>query len=367
MTATATATKPLTLRHHFKKLLANIEPPVDRRLKAQSIPADVREYLKTHADFATQTPHTRLVGSYARETAIRSIKDVDILVFVKEGDERPDPVTVLDTLYDVLDGLPEDLGSTGQVTTLRRQRRSIHVHFEAEDFRLDVVPAIIPDGMDSPLLVPDKEWEEWIDSAPLGYAAALSVLNQAHGEKVVPLIKLFKHWRGFQIVRGRPKSYYLEALVYRHVNAGLVTTEGKSYAELFTDLLVSIRDEFLPYLDEAEAVPTIADPTLGHNVAFNWERWAFERFMNRLNESIGWATRALAKTPEQLDEAIVLWQKVFGADAFADTPDLRKAQFAETLARGPAFVSSAGKLFSQRPDDTRVVQSPPHRFYGDEV
>ncbi len=364
MTVVTTRPGALTLPHHFAALRRNIEPPQHRRDAAASIPDDVRAFLQDASDFATQPPHTRLAGSYARHTAIHGIKDVDLLVFVKPNDKEPDPAAVLQDLYDTLQDLPEALGYGGRIQVLRRQRRSVHVQFDQEDFHLDVVPALIPNGTGEPLLVPDKEWGIWIESDPLGYGRALSDLNAAVGDKAVPLIKLVKHWRTIQMQPRRPKSYYLEALTYQHLSQGWVTTAGLSDAEMFTDLLRSVRDRFQPTLDSGR-VPEIPDPLLDHNIAFNWERPAFESFMARLTESIRWAERALAKERDQLDDAIELWQKVFGAEFYPNSEEARLLQEAEWRARGPVFVTSTGRVLSEAPAGERAVESPRHRFYGD--
>ncbi len=358
--------KPLTLSEYFKTLLSNIEPPEHRLMIAQEIPGDVRRYLEENGDFDTRYPHSRLTGSYRRHTAIHNIKDVDFLVFIRYEGDRPEPTDVLKELRAVLDGLPEALGYGGRAQTLRGQRRSVQVEFENEDFRLDVVPALIPGGIDEVLVVPDRGWGRWVDSHPLGYGKALSALNAANDERVVPLVKMVKHWRTFQMQRNRPKSYWLEALVYRHVYMGWVTTAGKSHAELFTDLLRSVRGRFQDKLDKG-GVPSIPDPMLGNNVAFNWERSAFESFMRRLNESIGWADRALEKDREQIDQAIELWQKVFGEEYFTDSPTLRQRQTADWLSvAGGGWVGSSGGVSVDKPKQEKSVKPPKHGFYGDE-
>jgi hypothetical protein len=357
--------KPLTLSEYFKEFLSNIEPPEHRLAAAKDIPDDVRRYLKDDEDFETVDPHSRLTGSYKRHTAVHNIKDVDFLVFVGYEAKKPEPADVLKSLRATLDDLPEELGYGGRAQTLRGQRRSVHVEFDNEDFHLDVVPALIPDGTAEPLLVPDREWNKWVASHPLGYWKALSALNAANGKKVVPLVKIFKHWRTFQMQRNRPKSYWLECLVYRHVDKEWVTTDGKSYAELFTDLLRSVRDRFQDKFDDG-GVPRIPDPKLGNNVAFNWERSAFESFMRKLNESIGWAERALDKEQDQLDEAVTLWQKVFGEEYFTDTPSLRKRQEAEWLGMGSGWVASSGAVSVHKPKHEKSVKPPKHGFYGDE-
>lgn len=355
----------LTLPHHFAELRKNIEPPQHRKAVASSIPHDVRRFLEESSDFPTQEPHSRLTGSYRRSTAIHSIKDVDFVVFVDPDNTDPDPESVLDSLYWTLRGLPAALGYIGDAQVLRRQRRSVHVAFADQDFHLDVVPTLIPRGIDRPLLVPDKGWGTWVESDPLGYVGALSDLNSATSEKAVPLIKMIKHWRTVQMQRQRPKSYYLEALIYKHLTDGSVTILDKSDAELFTDLLRAIHDAFRPTLDGG-GVPTIPDPMLGHDVAFNWERPAFERFMRRAEESISWAERALAKGRDELDEAVALWQNVFGSECFVDSAEARRLQDAEWLASGSVFVTAAGRVLGERPAGERAVASPRHRFYGRE-
>jgi hypothetical protein len=357
--------KPLTLSIYFEELLGNIEPPEHRLAVAAEIPTDVRQFLQNNEDFETENPHSRLTGSYKRHTAVHNIKDVDFLVFVRYEGKKPEPADVLKTLRRVLDDLPDTLDYGGRAQTLRGQRRSIRVEFDDQDFYLDVVPALIPDGTAEPLLVPDRVWGDWVPSHPLGYGKALSELNAANGKKVVPLIKILKHWRTFQMQRNRPKSYWLECIVYRHIDKGWVATEGK-FAELFTDLLRSVHERFLPKLEEEYGVPKILDPMLGNNVAFNWERSAFELFMRRLKESIGWAERALEMDQDQIDEAVTLWQKVFGEEYFTDSTTLRKRQKADWLSAGGGYVSSSGVVSVEKPKHEKSVKPPKHGFYGDE-
>jgi hypothetical protein len=357
--------KPLTLSVYFEELLSNIEPPEHRLAAAKELPGEVRRYLKDSEDFETVDPHSRLTGSYKRHTAVHNIKDVDFLIFVHYEGERPEPAGVLKALRRVLDDLPDALGYGGRAQTLGGQRRSVHIEFDNEDFHLDAVPALIPDGTDELLLVPDREWGEWVKSHPLGYGKALSELNAANSGKVVPLVKAVKHWRTFQMQRNRPKSYWLECLVYRHIDKGWIATEGK-FAELFTDLLRSIHERFLPKLEEEDGVPKIPDPMLGNNVAFNWERSAFESFMRRLKESIGWAERALEMDRNQLDEAVALWQKVFGEECFTDSATLRKRQKAAWLSAGGGYVGSSGAVSVDKPKHEKSVKLPKHGFYGDE-
>ncbi len=352
-----------TLPDHFKLLLSNIEPDEQRAKKAQEIPNQIRDFLQSSEDIKTVTPHTRLAGSYARCTAIKYIKDVDIILLIASEYIEQDPEEVLDLLFQVLQGLPEALDETGEVVICRHQRRSVNVHLEKSDFDLDIVPAVVVTDLDNPLQVPDKDWSKWVATHPLGYGDALSKLNAARKDKVVPVIKLLKHWRDVHMIYRRPKSYWLECMVYHRFDDKTLSADGKSYAEIFRDLLASIYNDYLPDYEKDNAVPKVKDPMLGNNVAHNWERDNFEAFMRRIYESYRWAERALAS--DDAADAISLWQKVFGDEWFPQNADQFKAESLKSAAvAGSIFVTPSGRVETIRPEG-RAVQAQPQRFYGE--
>ena len=240
----------LSLSDHFDVLLQRIEPDGERAECARDIPALVRDYLQQHEDVETVEPHSRLAGSYARCTAIKDIKDVDLLLTLHRSYRKKEPEEVLEQVFSALGGLPEALGSSSKPVIRRRQRRSINVHVDEHDFDLDIVPAIVERGIDKPLTIPDRDWSRWVETHPLGYADKLSELNGEHQDKVVPLIKLVKHWRDVQMCYRRPKSYWLECLVYHLIDDGKITTKRRSYAELVQLVLAFIAQDFRQDLEQ---------------------------------------------------------------------------------------------------------------------
>ena len=201
-----------TLNTHFEGLLSNLKPPQDRLDAARDLPPLVRDYLKANKDFVTLDPHTRLAGSYAQDMVVGDVKDVDFLVRVpgNPAKNEPEAKKLVQDLRNALDGLPEALGFEGYAgVDLERARRSVHVYIKGRDFHLDVVPCIAPRGFDEALWVPDRGFNKWIQSHPLGYVALLDELNTQHGGKVKRLGRLLKHFRNFQMKNRRPKSYWL--------------------------------------------------------------------------------------------------------------------------------------------------------------
>ncbi len=349
------------LTTHFGELLKNIEPPQNRLEAAKDLPDKVRDYLKNTDNFPTSAPYSALSGSYRRHTAICDIKDVDIIVKVDVGlDENPG--SIIQKLKDKLDDLPKELGLKGY-TEIKQLRRSVHVYFEETDFHLDVVPSIIPKEIDQTLYIPDKAWGKWIPSNPIGYCRYLSELNDKYNGKVVPLIKLVKYFRDYQMKIMKPKSYWLEALVVYHIKNSSLDMD-QSLPEIFHDLMSAIYNKFAPILGREDgATPHIPDPMLGNDISWNWDRSHFETFMHRVEEAENTTKKAL-QTEDQ-EEAIKLWQTIFGEEYFPKDTKQAVRKLAEA-APGKASVSSAGIITTLRPALGKYIVSKQTTYYGED-
>lgn len=345
-----------TLSQHFNKLLKNISPPKERIHEAETIPGNIRDFLKKHESLKTTSPYTRLTGSYARKTYVGDIKDVDILVFVDEEYEDDSPESILRRLKRVL----EDYEGHGEIE-INHQRRSIHMFFENKYFHLDIVPAIIQESLDESLLIPDKGKKKWIATHPLGYKKLLSDLNQENFQKVIPLIRLMKHWCEIHMIYKKPKSYWMECLVFNKVTSGQVKMD-KSLSEVFSDSVDLIYKGFEKHLEEKNTVPQIKDPKLGNNIAGNWKRSDFETFMSRLDEARKWAKKALEE--DDKDKAIELWQKIFEEDYFPTSIDDDAKALADAIKTTEVSVTSLGIVTVGR-TGSKSIEIPSHRFYGE--
>jgi hypothetical protein len=360
-----------TLNQHFDKMAGNLNPPQERRDAARDIPAIVRDYLQDCTTFPTVDPHTRLAGSYAQDMSAGDIKDVDVLVRV-DGDpqaNQPCARQVIKDLKAALDGLTDsDEGLDGwRVSSVEvtEARRSVHVYFEDRDFHLDIVPFIAPDDMDKPLYVPDKGYDQWVKSDPLGVVELVKQLDEDHSRKVRKLGKILKLWRNKNMIYMKPKSYWLTALLLHHVQETLDMDDPLPI--LFRDLLANIYDQFADHLESASDAPAIKDPMLGHNVAHNWDRGHFESFMRHLEEGRKQMDRALEAVDEDddLDKAVSICQdKLFGDEYFpSDVEDavLRKAA---ALMPGSTYVVPGGPVTDIKPITTHIPIEPT-RFYGE--
>ena len=327
--------------YHFEALLQNLEPPTERKELARDVPASVRDFLESHS-FKTASPHSRLTGSYFRDTAVLEIKDVDILVFVPQAQRDRTPNAVLLDLKKALDDYPD---ATAEASG---QRRSVRLTLKKqENLQLDLVPAFTAGDIHDPLEVPERTTQEWISSNPLGYSDLLSDLNGDHAQKVVRLIKLFKGWRSVQMKTRKPKSYVLEAIVYYAVRDGKLLLKDQSWETIVAGLFGHVWSKYEDLYEQGKESPRIPDPGLEHLDGYadrwitkGWERSHFETFMRRIDESRKRAERALdPKTKEPETE----WAEIFGD--YWPTEDAVKSAakvIGLNLRPGSSQLSSAG-------------------------
>lgn len=350
---------------HFGELLKNIRPPQHRIEAAQELPPLVREYIKRSKEFPTVAPHTRLAGSYPQGMGAGDVKDVDTLVRVPGDPKKNEPKAkqLILNLKNLLDGLPEYLGYEGySAIDIERARRSIHVYFKHNDFHLDFVPCIAPDGFEGIIYVPDRGFNKWIASHPIGYINLLDELQKEHDGKVKPLGILLKHFRNYQMKTRKPKSYWLGALLVHHIRSGKLDT-SQCLGVLFHDLLDAIYCQYDHLLwTGGDVSPNIPDPMLGHNVSWNWDRSHFETFMRRLDDGRRWASKALET--DDREKAIAYWQKIFGAEYFPSEVEAAANSFANAAFPGKSLISSTGLILPSQSSLGLYTASQPTKFHG---
>jgi len=352
------------LTPHFGKLIQNIQPSSERLELAETLPQQVRDYLAGNDEFVTRSPHSRLVGSYAQHLTVGDVKDVDFLVRVDGDPEVNEPTvrTVLSELASALRDLPEHLGYSGDTYfDITRNRRSVQVKFEYEDFYLDVVPCIAPNNFGDSIFVPDWGFKKWIESHPRGVVRLIEELDDKYNKKFRGLVKLFKHFRNNHMTYMKPKSYWLVAMAIEAVESNDIDM-SEPVAAAFDQLLNHLYDKYhRTYLRTDGTVPRIKDPMLGHNVAWNWERSHFEAFMRRLEDGKGWSGRALDHYDKA--EAIKLWQNVFGEEFPTNIDDHAKSH-AASRQPGSAYATPTGLILPGAAPALKSTPVQPTRYYG---
>ena len=310
----------MKLNWYFDELKTAIEPDAKYKEHAQKADDPVREHLRYDASFAQYYANSFLYGSYARNTAIGNIKDVD-LVIVCNYSNYSSPLMLLNELRESLESLYHN-------ASLGDQRRSIRVDEPLPDIpdsklTLDVIPAIYQNGSDGPLWVPDREKREWTASHPRGHMAYTTRLNaDSQQGRFVPLAKMMKWWWKHQFelkqpwvesFKRKPKGFWVETMTGQFVDLS-----KDSYPELIVSVFENAFTEFRKFRTE-NRIPNLADPALtGKYIKTSITEDEFTFFLNTLEESLTVAREAANATTES--RAAEFWQTIFG-----DTTEISKS------------------------------------------
>lgn len=290
----------MELNSYFDGLLGNIEPSASAVKKAQKAHEDLRELLENDEEISKAYLGTYLTGSYARNTALKSIKDVDVILLIDLDHTKTEPDVVVAWLEAAL---------LMHYKKVRPQGRSVNVVTDS-GFDLDVVPSVPFSELDGPVWIPDRDVQTWVGTHPKGQIAFSVERNKSTDGYYKHLVKIFKHWRD-RLPReiSRPKSYILESLV-----AQSLTLIPPSYAFSVVGILSHIYSTYSHYL-KSGVVPVIPDPGYPSvNVAKRWRFDEFSAFLDSVQSARNVARAAFEA--DQKEESIALWRKLFG-DQFA--------------------------------------------------
>ena len=195
------------------ELVKGIEPTAAQKEGAQRSHNFLREILAT-GQMGKRIVDSYLSGSYPRDTAIQPLEDVDV-IFIIAPDEwltnpfdrlfsgQPEPETVLKSFLNAIRYRYQD-------SSLRLQNKSVRLRLYHLD--IDVVPAIERGSNDGSILIPDREKDDWIVTAPKKHSETASVINQQQGGRFKPLVKLLKYWNCNLPSTARFKSFAVETL-----------------------------------------------------------------------------------------------------------------------------------------------------------
>lgn len=286
----------MELNSHFQGLCSNIEPDDKAVAKAKKSHEELREILQADEEISKADPDTYLAGSYARDTAINNIKDVDVILLINLNHSTNSPDVAVAWVQARLQEHDYEVVPQG---------RSVQVKTDS-GFALDVVPSIPIGNRNGPVLIPDRDKKSWVASHPKGQIAFGEEKNKITGGYYKPLVKIMKFWRDrFSNEPAKVKSYVLENLIGENLIG-----EPSCYAVGVVSILQNIYQRYATYLSTG-FVPRIID--LGYpsvNVAKRWKFNEFSAFMEEVRKSQTIANSALKSQSEE--ESARLWRQLFG-------------------------------------------------------
>lgn len=196
----------------IREYLKKIEPTQTQKNGAQRSHNYLRDILCT-GQFANRIKTSYLSGSYARDTAIAPLDDVDIIFVINPQAWQLGLLSLYPMPRTVLESFARAVRYRYPASSIRMQRRSICLQLYHLD--IDVVPAIEADATRQTILVPDAETGNWIKSSPKSHSDIATAINQQRNENFKPLVKLLKRWNANLPSTANFKSFTIETMAAR--------------------------------------------------------------------------------------------------------------------------------------------------------
>lgn len=288
------------------------------RAQARRLREKLEGYLAEHPDFALKK--MLLSGSLAKGTALRSLNDIDVAVYISGSDAPHDLQALLNYLAEKLRKAFPNF-SPEQV---QPQTYSVTVNFRGTGLNVDVVPVLyagLPDWRGNLISQDDGSFLE--TSIPLHLEFARK-RKQAQPTRFAQVVRLIKYWarRMKQEHDGfRFKSFMIEMILAKLTDDG---TDLSDYPEalqsFFTYVAESNLSERIVFEDYYQALTVapsadrvqIIDPiNASNNVARLYTARNAAAIVDAALDA-GDAIDAALKAPTK-ELTVHYWQKVFGS------------------------------------------------------
>jgi tRNA nucleotidyltransferase (CCA-adding enzyme) len=208
----------------------------DLRKQVWGLRDRLEAYLKDHPDFDLR--RMLLAGSLAKGTALKSINDIDVAVYVS-SEHAPEKVGEL------IDWLAVRLRTAFpnfKPEQVKPNKFSVTVSFIASGLNVDVVPILCDNDSDGKGYLVVRDTGETILTNidwHLEFIRARKKANDIHYAQVVRLLKYWVRQRRAENEQFRFKSFMIELLVAHLADAGLTLNDyPEALAEIFNHIAV---------------------------------------------------------------------------------------------------------------------------------
>jgi hypothetical protein len=159
--------------------------------------------------------HHFLSGSYGRKTQAVTLKDVDIIVVLKDEDG-----SLQASASDALKKVQEAAIECDLVRRTRVSVRAVKCFLHDYEFHVDIVPALRPalgDGLQLPRNIPNEGLDDWSLEYPEQQLKACQDKNKATDGLYLPATRVIKAWNQRYPTAKPLRSYHGESLLYHGI------------------------------------------------------------------------------------------------------------------------------------------------------
>ncbi len=288
------------------------------RAQVGRLRAKLAAYIKEHPGFdLVKMLHS---GSVAKGTALRTLNDMDVAVYVKRGSSPEDEGTLLDWMAQ---RLREAYGGTIKPEQITVGHHCVTLEFKSSGLNVDVVPVLYEgDAQDRGYLIPPSTGVRVLTSIPLHlqFIRKRKQLVPHHYRQMVRLVKWWARTQKASRDGFRFKSFMTELLLAEMVDNGVVLDNYAEALFYFFSYIVRTRmsarvvfDDYYDYDDAADdGNPVqIFDPVnSANNVASLYTAADVAIIVEAAEDAldaIAYARRATTK-----GEAVSAWQEILG-------------------------------------------------------
>lgn len=193
----------------FERNVARV--PDDENADGKSVHPEVRKSVCEALD----VEHHFLSGSYGRKTQAKKLKDVDIIVVLKDDDGAfyASACETLEKVRRALEGC--DLIRRRHISV-----RAVKCFLEDYEFHVDIVPALkrgFGEGLHLTRNIPDENRDDWSLEYPEQQLKTCQERNKATDGLYLPATRVVKAWNQRYDTTKPLRSYHAEALLYHGI------------------------------------------------------------------------------------------------------------------------------------------------------
>jgi len=288
------------------------------RAQARRLREKLESYLAEHPDFSLK--RIQLSGSLAKGTALRSLNDIDVAIYIAGSDAPHDVRALLDYLVEKLRKAFPNF-SADQV---KPQTYSVTVSFRGTGLDVDVVPVLytgLPDWRGNLISQDDGSFLETSIPLHLEFARKRKQVQQPHFAQVVRLVKFWARRMKQEREGFRFKSFMIEMILAKLCDDHMDFSDyPEALQAFFTYVARSNLRERIVFEDHYKASDVakfddrvqIIDPiNATNNVASLYTAGNADAIVDAALDAGDAIDAALAAPTKEL--TLRYWQKVFGS------------------------------------------------------
>jgi len=281
----------------FENFRGRVEPTEAEKSGISASHNKIRDILDNSTEITVVDSF--LTGSYARQTMIRPLKDVDFFVQMYYRVHKNDTPLVL------LNKIRKVLSKAYPLSPVKVMPPCIRVQFKYCHF--EIAPSFGVQGNDNLFLIPNDKGTEWQETYPKIPDNWMTEENKKSEGLFIPTIKMIKRWRDTHHIPIR--SFHLEMLTRMAFDNDKIEDYVQGVWAFFARTSYLFGYNYTPFVQEPGRSGVYVDQYLYDNPL------TLESVKLKIRQHISYAQKALDfMNKGQIGSAKAYWRIILGSD-----------------------------------------------------